>query len=325
MRDSNIELLRIVALFIILFWHGIHHGFLQLELDAGSHTFLNIVQYSLLWHVNVFLIISGYFGIQFKMKKFVRFILYVMMYFALLSISDSLVHRTAFHTRDIILMPYALFKNGLGWWFVKPYLIMYLLSPILNLTRQLPRKEFMTAFGTLTFLNIICGFFFKSGFNNDGFCPEHFCYMYIIGIGLRNSFPSIRKSYLWGTMIICLLALCLIGVMEGWHRYCYAYNNPFVIICAISLFLLFLKLDIKSKNINYFAKSVFATYLITDQSEYTRHYFSKMAEIINEYIPDIRLDLAVWLIIAFVIFAVCVAIDKIVVRALNSLLPHAYR
>ena len=43
MRDSNFELLRIIAMFAILFWHMIHHGFLTLDNIDPTDKLLSVI------------------------------------------------------------------------------------------------------------------------------------------------------------------------------------------------------------------------------------------------------------------------------------------
>lgn len=61
--------------------------------------------------------------------------------------------------------------------------------------------------------------------------------------------------------LICTFITFLFSIIKGtWSPW--AYNFIFNIIGAVSLFLLFSKLDIKSKFINYVAGYTFAIYLI---------------------------------------------------------------
>ena len=78
------ELLRIVAMFSILFWHCIYHGLLPLENLTTSERVVSVTLYrALYWHVNVFVILSGYFGIRTTPRKLFNFVLKVSVYAAL--------------------------------------------------------------------------------------------------------------------------------------------------------------------------------------------------------------------------------------------------
>ena len=62
-RQSNLELLRIVAMFFIVVGHVFWHGFHQ---EASLHVPVRSV---VIIGVNLFVLISGYFGINLRFKK----------------------------------------------------------------------------------------------------------------------------------------------------------------------------------------------------------------------------------------------------------------
>lgn len=77
-RQSNIEVLRIVAMFMILLWHAWGHY----EINLPQYPFKIIV--SILTpliniHVDIFVLISGYFGLKMRFKSI--FTLYTTVLF----------------------------------------------------------------------------------------------------------------------------------------------------------------------------------------------------------------------------------------------------
>ena len=75
-RQSNLELLRIVAMFLVLM---VHANFLSLKApihEDGIDCFVILkcfVQSISIVCVNVFILISGYFGIKLKIKSITNF------------------------------------------------------------------------------------------------------------------------------------------------------------------------------------------------------------------------------------------------------------
>ncbi len=70
LRQSNIELLRIVAILFVICHHIIVHGLkiydMPIEAYPWLYSFVNCICYV---GVNVFILISGYFSIKFSWKK----------------------------------------------------------------------------------------------------------------------------------------------------------------------------------------------------------------------------------------------------------------
>ena len=79
-RNSNIELLRIIAMLMIL---GLHVNFLAIGqpnaqeiISSPIQSFIRLfAEYACIVGVNVFVLISGWFGIHYKPKGIVQFLL----------------------------------------------------------------------------------------------------------------------------------------------------------------------------------------------------------------------------------------------------------
>lgn len=315
-RRSNVELLRIVSMFLILFWHGIHHGFLQNEtLSSFSINILNLIHWCCFWHVNAFLLISGYFGIKFKWKSCINFFMYVLFYYILLNILIPLCQRESVNLDVLLYSPYTFFHSFLGWWFVKPYLFLMLLSPILELIRKVQDKQFLLIVVLLTLLNLFIGFVCKGGYNDNGFCVEHFCYMYVIGMLIKRYEDNLSKYSTKLFISLFTISTIFLLVFDKYlftDDFWYGYNNPLVIINACVVFLLFLKIQIESRTVNYVAISAFAVYLLTDHNTLTRPYIVRITNVINDFCSkNIWYDLSIWIICCVIIFVFCIYLDML--------------
>lgn len=91
-RESNIELLRLIIMAFIVFHHFIFHGlgiyrslvFHEPSILPSSHIdFALIIDSFFIAAVNVFLLISGYFSIKFKAKSFVK-LFSIVSFFAMI-------------------------------------------------------------------------------------------------------------------------------------------------------------------------------------------------------------------------------------------------
>jgi len=123
-RQSNIELLRIVAMLMVLV---VHANYWRVGVPTHAEavlspfpTFIRIlIQHLASPCVDVFIIISGYFAIRPKLKSIANLWFLLAFWGSVAFVFDggSIVHRVCF--------PF------LGW-FIPAYLGLYLISPVLN-------------------------------------------------------------------------------------------------------------------------------------------------------------------------------------------------
>ena len=75
-RNSSIELLRIVCMIFIV----MHHIIITTIAPQFSSSFYNFLDFIFHTAVVIFIIISGYFGIHFKLNKFLKLWAQVLYY-----------------------------------------------------------------------------------------------------------------------------------------------------------------------------------------------------------------------------------------------------
>lgn len=128
-RKSNLELLRIVAMLLVLVVHAdfFSNGEPTKEeiLYSPFVSFLRyFVESSAIVCVNVFVLLSGWFGIKPKVSRFLDFSFQVIFFSTILYFVTGNYHRSLGEWVTILL--------GFQYWFVKAYIILYILAPILN-------------------------------------------------------------------------------------------------------------------------------------------------------------------------------------------------
>lgn len=77
-----------------------------------------------------FVLISGYFGINFSFKKLIVFFSQILFYNVLCYIASSL-YLNSFNIKNFALSLLPLSQNQ-DLWFIRTYMILFLMSPILN-------------------------------------------------------------------------------------------------------------------------------------------------------------------------------------------------
>ena len=130
-RLSNIELLRVVAAVLVLLLQANYISIgrptnLDLEISPMSTSIRVFWESISLYAVDLFVLISGWFSIRWNIKSLVGFVfqslfisISVYSFFALTGQLHSFPFKEILYVKD-------------GCWFVPAYLMLYLLSPVLN-------------------------------------------------------------------------------------------------------------------------------------------------------------------------------------------------
>lgn len=146
-RQSNIELLRGLSMLFILIVHSNYMGITALynrPYDIESFTRFLIEAIGIVG-VNCFILISGYFGIQLRVKKFISLI-FQIYFFSILSLVIYLLCNGFENIHSSIYIK-SLFPVTNYIWFVPCYFLLMLFSPIVNtwLQNTPPRKILLLA------------------------------------------------------------------------------------------------------------------------------------------------------------------------------------
>lgn len=265
-RASNLELLRIVAMLMIIALHQNATANAIATLTPGNLNYYitHIVQSICICSVNCFVLLSGYFMIEkdeAPIKKCIHLLVDVA-FWGLVGFGCSFViWGESPNVKDIIIavIPYIKGRR----WFVRDYIILMLFVPFISSCLvRLSKKNYQTLLVVLLLVFSIWPSFFPNPPIDDyGFSCIHFIHLYVIAgywklYGVKFPKPLICISgYL--ISVILILGSALLGM-----GYSYAYNYLFTIIAAISLFLLFRSLTIQSSVVNKLAGGAFDTFII---------------------------------------------------------------
>jgi hypothetical protein len=261
-RDSNLELLRIVAMSMIL----IHHFLLFVitpEYDLRVYTLFNPFFYC---GVNLFFLISGWFGIKLSVKGLVKIIGLVLL-FTLLNYGLMCLVGQEVTSKNIIktlLFPI----SSCNYWFMRVYVFLMLVSPLVNQglnAFDLKRlRLFILAFSAFTFYS--CGIGHNST-NLDGYNFVNALYLYCLAHYLRRD-EFIRgklskKTCIVGYFLIIMFCSLAFTYYFGVCNYI-GYNSVFMITASMLLFLFFTKLEFQSQIVNFVSTSALGCYLLQE-------------------------------------------------------------
>jgi hypothetical protein len=299
-RDSNLELLRIVAMCFIVLHHFIVHGYQLSKLCAGYHSIFpvkNQVDSFLLLTgnsffitgVNLFILISGYYAIKLKWKSvFSLFAICLFYDYVQLYLADLVTN----HAFEFYFSPVLQIFTRSGW-FITCYIALMLFSPVINkATEYFSKKEKIYVLLGLCVLNLWYGFQLRSNLiNENGYNFVQFIFIYYIGRCLKsfeneislNVWKSITGYFVSSTLIAAIVVLMYSIKDFGPLWEVFNYNNPLVIISAVFLFLIFKRIRIKSRFINWCSASILAVYLIHESTLISKPLYKYIADINTGY------------------------------------------
>ena len=260
-RESKFELLRLLSMLMVLNLHSFH-GY-----DYGSGIMQGLDWFresTSICAVNVFIMISGYFGIKWKFRSFFNLIFQLLFYsFAVYGVCVAL-GIFSFEMSSFL----SCFKaTNSSWGFITCYLGIYLMAPLLNTFVQQSSSRELFIYLLCLFMG--CNFLIPA----YGGILNYFL-VYLIGGWMKKSqavqtfkLPAV-KCYWTVTLLIFVLSYSLYRYLHfDAVRMCtfflgYSYNSPFIILQDMSLFLVFGRIQLQSRFVNWCAASCFSIFLI---------------------------------------------------------------
>ncbi|RDU22172.1 acyltransferase family protein [Anaerosacchariphilus polymeriproducens] len=319
-RSSNLELLRIICILIIILSHYSVHG--DFNINAASIPFNKFfIQSSGLGEIGVdcFIFISGYFLVNstFNFKKLLKLELEVLLYSIGIAIIYYVVSHGNIGMKEMIKACLPTLSGQ--YWFMSAYILLYMLSPFINLLiKSLSQRMHLLCIMVLFSIYILIPTFTMftiAGSSNIML----FITLYLIAAYIRlypnatNYFNHMKLNIIMIVLSYIIIILPIIiysklGIIS-YNYFMGAHSLPLV-VCSLSLFLAFKNMNISyNRIINWLAGSVLGVYLIHD-NPIVRNYIWKYIFRNNTFLNSKFLVFhAIGAII--IIFVVCMAIDKI--------------
>lgn len=336
-RQGNLELLRLIAMLMVVTMHVCTHGGMIDLAQKGT------LAYYVVWilfgisfvSINIYILISGYFICEsrFSVWRLVKMELQVFFYafgiLLLFWIFGNVEH-------DIKYLIYCITPIISDfYWFATMYVGMYLLSPLLNkFARSLTKRQFQCVL-LLLFLQFSAWtniFYYTSGMNiAEGVSIAWFLVIYLYGAYIRLHYVPDGKCGKWfllGCGLTVLIPISrfviegILGAFGGGARFLedlmwgysvfYHYNSMLALAGAIVLFVAFLNINLKegmgTKVIKVLASASFGVYLIHD------HYYIRETiwGIINPWAwLDDWYTLPAMILTVISIYGICMVIEFI--------------
>lgn len=260
--------------------------------------------------VNVFVLISGYFGIKCRKKS-----------------CFNLLFQCAFYSFGVYfaaigfgVIPFELmsFVKCFGcfifsWGFITNYIVLYFLSPIINKYVENVTEKQLLVFIVLLFVieNTIC----------ITINILNFILLYLIGRFLQkvNVVENTDKKP-WRGFLLISFVIALITYFT--YKYTpintaalmctfplgFSYTSPFIILQAVLLFLCFARFSLSSKIVNWCAVSCLSIFLI-HMHPVVKNYYYSFTESLYDLNPIVHISVLLLFIAS--VFIGCILIDKV--------------
>ncbi|MDO5460803.1 MAG: acyltransferase family protein, partial [Bacteroidales bacterium] len=186
-RNSNFELLRIIAMLFIVIWH------ISIHAQRGELASHNYILALTITGVNLFVLISGYFGIKLNWKSLLTLTGTVAFY----NLASIICKWQITGTTPLLGEIAGSFPPicNTHWWFIDCYFMLMLLSPIINTALdKATDKQYKYTLGILLFTSCISGFCFKNFINITGYNTFHFITIYVLGNAIKKFHLPSRLS-----------------------------------------------------------------------------------------------------------------------------------
>lgn len=262
-RDSNFELLRLLAMWFILVYHFISFPIVKLD----DNPIYKTIQLPLHVAVICFVLISGYFHIKTSLRGLCKLILPLIIIYLPLTAYAYFNHVSGVGLKDFMFFSHS------PYWFIRAYACLFLMAPVLNwfLTSNTRRIYVLIMTGVLSiYLGLM-----KEPSLGGGKNILLFSFLYAIGDYLRANKEKLEIIKTWNIVLVYILLNVFIcttffffcGTLVGrvlWNL-SFPYCSPILILNAVLLFLIFSRVNIKSKLINWLSASVLMVYVIHQQ------------------------------------------------------------
>lgn len=330
-RQPNIELLRVISMFMVLLGHYyVISGFS--DIDIISFNWIGM-QFLGAWSkvaVDIFVIITGYFLVNqtFRWKKVLKLlsctyfwgIIVLLLGFALgLSIKTDYIYKSLFPLTPLN-------------WFARSYLLLYISIPLFNkIINSVSKARLGQIIIALTTIFYTVPTLISTFISGGGYLTSYFTFgiMYMIGAYIRKyGDAKLDKISIYAGIVSIILILASIlwndiHMHEGLYIMYLAHKGNSVVglLAAIGIFTIFKNIKISyNPFINTVASTTFAVYLIHNNPIISNWLWNSMVSS-KDYFES-PFFLLHMLGVTLLIFAVCSILEWLRLKAFDNYIKY---
>ncbi len=321
-RDSSIELLRIIAMLMIVFHHFAVHSSYIFSGFSIKTLWYNFIVGGGKTGANIFVLISGYYLIldekNINFKKIISIWMEVFFY----SVTILIVYCCFGGNVSIQQVIKSLFPITFSLsWFVGAYFVLYLLHPYINIMlRKMDVIMYQNLLLLLVMLWSIIPTITTSSLQSNNLVWFVFLYAvagYIRLYGLNNKIRN--NHYLLICIIVLLFSYMSVCILEGlgyiipqllnYTTYFYGQEKVTTFLFSVGIFCFFLNIKIPyNKWINKVATTTFGIYLIHDNGIIRDYLWNELLDVNS---VEGMMYIFYSIIVVLSIFCICSIIDLI--------------
>lgn len=333
-RSPGIEILRCLLMFLIVLFHNWMYGAYAAQSGDGPIVWWTFIfSMLLIWHVDGFVAISGWFGIKFSFKKFWSLWAQIAFYGVVGLVLWLWFDRASFPNGMTMLFRWSPRLIDAGW-FGGCYLMLMLVAPFVNAGIERLHEQGVLGRSALCVVGgMVCAWapqcaltgIWPSGLSRCSFLTVLFVYFCARVLRVILNGRQIPRCWL----VVLLLGYFVVAVscVAGWLGYLHFkgipwnlklletywdYYAPQVVMCAVAA-LLYFAWYVKvpewiGKLVAFLGPSMFGVYLLHDVLHFSRTHTYVVLQnwLIASFDPH---PLFVLFAAALVTFAACVAMD----------------
>ena len=340
-KNYGVELLRILSMLFVIILHVINFGGISyycVQANPGEAVLLphyktmNIMLAVCYCAVNCYALISGYVSCKskFKPSRLVSLWLTVVSINAAMYVFAYIYNPewVAGYELKRIFMPLTTEQS----WYFTAYIGLMVIMPALNAAvNNIPKKQY----GYMLVLMLVFFSLLPSYSNRDlfktgtGYSMLWLVFMYIVGAYFRLHFNTEKKIPFLKTVCVAVFVLSallmsfirfgkevsLLEAGAGYTLYAndYLYTSPYIVVCSVALFVLFINIRIKNnflgKAIGFVSSTTFGIYLIHLNSIVLNNTIAGRLGSLTLKTP---IGMAFGIVVASAgIFVMCAAVEKV--------------
>ena len=322
-RQANFELMRIVAMMMVIVLHYLGKGGILVPYAQNSsllnHTAWLIEAFCIV-SVNCYVLISGYFLVEsgWKSGRIWSLIAQILFYSVLIPVIMLCLGMISVSELSIYDWLYFILPVQSGhYWFATYYVLFYIFVPILAAGVQNLEKRTLQIVIAMLFLFLSVGktiIPFFLAIDNSGYHLDWFLCLFLVAAYIRKYGIAWLEKGKWG--MILYIGMCFLiwaisafsgmverrtGALSHYVHMPYTYNYVFVFLASVGLFYMFRNLHIKEGKaaclIRKLAPYTFGVYLL--------HCHNLVKDIIYSWLGVEKVKES-WLFIPHMIFCVLI-------------------
>lgn len=276
-RDSNIEMLRIVSMFLIIAMHFLGNGKVLENCIYGS------VSYYVFWSiraicyisVNCFVLISGYYLSvkKFEISRIIRLVIQTMFYSIMIYFLMIINNIDSFSLSELLRNIFPISSGQ--YWFITSYILLLVLSPLLNaaMDKLSRRSHFSVCLLMFTVFCVIPTFlYWTREYLSTGRDLNWFLTLYVFAGYIRKYEINHKyKKSMWVfllSMLAMIASFIVIGFVTQWifgevkeQDLLFRFNSVFAFASSVAIFIWTLNKRLDN-NVLFQATKILSPYLL---------------------------------------------------------------